>query len=405
MLKYISLLLITAIALVSCSKLVPPEPAPEEVLAGTVPGLTQAQEKEHLVGDAFFGKVFGTADGLGPVFVQTTCSNCHVGNGKGHPSTMVTRFGNNQGSAFDYLNNKGGAQLQPRAIAGYVPEYLPSEANVITRRLAPIVMGLGYIAALSDQSILANADSADLNGDGISGRPCYVDPSSFFIPQSFHIPNNGKYIGRFGKKAEKVTLLDQVVFALKQDIGITSDFDPQDIFNPLSGNFTGDQVADPEVSSYVVNSLVFYMRTLKAPERRNAEDPDVKEGEKLFGQIGCESCHKPDHVTAVSDIEALSNKTFHPFSDFLLHDMGPALDDGYPEGGAASNEWRTPALWGLGLAETTQGGKMFLLHDGRATGIEQALSFHGGESQNARNAFFTLSETQRKQVIKFLMSL
>lgn len=401
----LAVMVIAAAAVSSCSKLLPPEPASEEVLAGTVPGLTPEQERDHLVGDAFFGRIFATADGLGPVFVQNSCASCHNANGKGHPSTMVTRFGNKQGSVIDHLTDKGGFQLQPRSVAGYVPEYLPAEANVITRRLAPAVMGLGYIAALHDQDILANADSADSNSDGISGRPGYVTPTSYFSPLAIHMANNGKYIGRFGKKAEKVTITDQVVFALKQDIGITSDLEPEDIYNPLSGNFTGDELPDPEVSMAVVNGLVFYMRTLKAPERRNANDPDVLEGEKLFAQSGCANCHKPTFTTAKSDIEALSQKEFHPYSDFLLHDMGPMLDDGYPEGGAESSEWRTPPLWGLGLAATTQGGKMFLLHDGRAQSIEQVLSFHGGEASGARTAFFNLSATQREQVVKFLMSL
>lgn len=392
--------------MVSCEKMFPLAPNDEEILEGTIPGLTPHQEREHLIGDEAFGKIFSPKDGLGPIFVQISCSSCHVGNGKGHPSTVFTRFANVNGTlGVDYLLTKGGPQLQERSIAGYPAEVLPSEANVFSERMAPAVMGLGFIAALDDQAILANADPNDIDGDGISGRVNYIDPTDFFIPQSIHIPNNGKYIGRFGKKAEKVTIQDQVVFALKQDIGITSDFDMEDLYNTQLGINTGDQVPDPEVSASFVNSLVFYMLTLKAPTRRNIEDPDVIAGEYIFTNIGCTNCHKSTFVTSQSDIEALSYQTFHPFSDFLLHDMGELLDDGYPEGSATGSEWRTPPLFGVGLAKNSQGGQLFLLHDGRATSFEGAISFHGGEASNSRTAFSALSQLEKEQLIKFLESL
>ena len=398
----ISLILITMVA---CEKMLPPSPKEEDILAGTIPGLSPQQEHEHLVGDEAFGKIFTPEQGLGPVFIQTSCSNCHVGNGKGHRTTILTRYGRLENSIIDYLYDKGGPQLQQLSIAGYTGEILPAEANVFSKRIAPAVMGLGYIAALADASILANVDSSDVDADGISGRPNYVSPTDFFVSQSIHVSNNGKYIGRFGKKAEKVTIQDQVVFALKQDIGITSDFDMQDIYNVQLGINTGDNVPDPEVSSGFVNSLVFYMRTLKAPPRRNINDPDVIEGENLFNRIGCTSCHISMFTTGQSDINALSNQIFHPYSDFLLHDMGELLDDSYTEGDAKGNEWRTPPLWGVGLAKKSQGGQLFLLHDGRATTFEGAVSFHGGEAASRRTAFNLLSEQQKKQIIKFLESL
>lgn len=389
----------------SCRKLLPPEPKGEEILAGTIPGLTAEQEREHLIGDAAFARIFSKEDGLGPIFVQTSCSNCHAGNGKGHPSTALKRFALINGTSVDYLTNKGGPQLQPFSIQGYSPETIPSEANAISTRVAPVVMGLGFISALEDQSILNNADPNDLNADGISGRPNYVTATSFFTPQSIHVPFNGQYIGRFGKKAEKVTVQDQIVFALKQDIGITSDFDTEDLFNYQLGNNTGDELPDPEVSAGFVHSLVFYLRTLKAPDRRNAGDPDITAGENLFTKIGCASCHITSFTTGQSDISALSNKTFHPYSDFLIHDMGELLDDQYPEGSAAGFEWRTAPLWGLGLAKDSQGGQMFLLHDGRAKSIEQAITFHGGEAASRRTAFNALSDTEKKQLVIFLESL
>jgi len=400
---YIFCLFVIIVA--SCKKLMPSAPKDEEVLAGSIPDLTPQQEAEHLIGDQAFARIFSKEDGLGPVFVQSSCSNCHVGNGKGHPSTELTRFANVNGSVTDYLLNKGGPQLQQHAVIGYSPETLPSEANVFSKRIAPAVMGLGYIAALDDQSILNNADPNDLNGDGISGRPNYVNPTGFFIPSSIHIPNTGQYIGRFGKKAEKVTIQDQVVFALKQDMGITSDFDMQDLYSNQVGNSTGDNVSDPEVSANFVNSLVFYMRTLKAPPRRKSNDPDIVAGENLFNQIGCVSCHVSTFTTAQSDIAALSNQTFHPYSDFLLHDMGQQLNDNYPEGSAKGFEWRTPPLWGIGLAKDSQGGQLFLLHDGRATTIESAIYLHAGEAASRRAAYGSLSQQEKNQLIKFVESL
>ncbi len=397
--------LVLFVLIISCTKLLPPVPKNDEVLAGTIPGLSPQHEKEHLKGDEAFGRIFSKEDGLGPIFVQASCSNCHIENGKGHPSTELTRFANVNGTVIDYLLSKGGPQLQQHSISGYSAEVLPAEANVFSKRVAPAVMGLGYIAAADDQSILNNADPNDANGDGISGRVNYVNPTNFFTSLPIHIANNGQYIGRFGKKAEKVTIQDQVVFALKQDIGITSDFDMQDLYNIQFGNNTGDNVPDPEVSSGFVNNLVFYLRTLKAPPRRNTFDADVIAGENLFTQIGCASCHLPTFTTATSDIFALSNKVFHPYSDFLLHDMGPLLDDGYIEGTAAGFEWRTPPLWGIGLAKNSQGGKLFLLHDGRATSFEEAISFHGGEAASRRTAFGALSQPEKDQVIKFLGSL
>jgi len=149
--KFILGIIIGSLALItSCQKLMPPAPKDKDVLAGTIPGLTPEQEKEHLVGDANFGKIFTKEEGLGPIFVQTSCANCHIGNGKGHPSTGLTRFANVNGSVIDYLLNKGGPQLQQHAILGYLPETLPTEANVFSKRIAPAVMGLGYIAALDD---------------------------------------------------------------------------------------------------------------------------------------------------------------------------------------------------------------------------------------------------------------
>ena len=162
---------------------------------------------------------------------------------------------------------------------------------------------------------------------------------------------------------------------------------------------------DPEVSDQTIRDVVFYLRTLKAPIPRSEEDEQVLTGKALFTEIQCASCHIPEWTTPSSDILALSNKTFFPYTDLLLHDMGPALDDGVTEGSAETYEWRTPALWGLGLSPNSQGGSYFLMHDGRAKSIEEAIVLHGGEAENSKNQFTSLGEGDKEALIKFLKSL
>jgi CxxC motif-containing protein (DUF1111 family) len=162
---------------------------------------------------------------------------------------------------------------------------------------------------------------------------------------------------------------------------------------------------DPEVTDKTVQSVVFYLQTLKAPIQRNQNDATVIQGNNIFIQTGCESCHKQTLQTGFSNIVPLSNKTFHPYTDLLLHDMGPGLDDGYTEGSAKTNEWRTPALWGLGLSPNAQGGQYFLLHDGRAKSIEEAIQLHGGEAAASKTKFNQLSAADKNALLKFLESL
>ena len=151
--------------------------------------------------------------------------------------------------------------------------------------------------------------------------------------------------------------------------------------------------------------MVFYLQTLKAPIQRNQNDPDVIAGKQIFINIYCGKCHTPELQTGISPIAALSNKTFFPYTDLLLHDMGPGLNDGYTEGTALPAEWRTPPLWGLGLSKNSQGGQYFLMHDGRAKSIEEAILLHGGEAQQSKNSFQQLTATDKAKLIKFLESL
>ncbi|GGW46271.1 hypothetical protein GCM10007383_33230 [Arenibacter certesii] len=359
-------------------------------------GLNHAQTTQFISGDvAFNDELFHSKNGLGPLFVATSCVSCHAGDGKGLPSTSLTRFGqvDSTGNKFLHL---GGPQLQNRALPGYTPETIPEGAthSVFT---PPAVTGLGFLQYVTDADILALADPDDLDGDGISGVPNWDYLRDFIIPSPDAITRNGKYIHRFGKKASVYNLLEQTVDAYNQDMGITSLFDPIDTYSGLA--------VDPEISKQTIRDVVFYLETLKAPVPRNQDDPQVKNGKNVFSQIQCASCHLPEMKTGYAPIEALSYNTFYPYTDLLLHDMGPELDDGYTEGGALTSEWRTAPLWGLGLSPDSQGGQYYLMHDGRARSIEEAILQHGGEAENSKNQYVRLDQSEKNDLLKFLESL
>lgn len=389
--------IIASVALIqACSKTGPAAPAGDEILDGPVDGLSYDQNRQFLAGDlAFNDEIFTTQTGLGSIFVASSCGSCHAGDGKGHPFTTLTRFGQTDSTGNRFLN-LGGPQLQNRALPGYTAEQIPAGAT-FSKFTPPANTGLGFLELVSDADILAMADPSDANGDGISGVPNYEYLPSFITPFPNAIPKNGKYIHRFGKKAAAYNLLHQTVNAYNQDIGITSSFEPRDVYSGLD--------IDPEVTDLTVRNVVFYLQTLKAPVQRHQNDDEIILGKSIFIQAGCESCHKQTLSTGFSSISALSNKTFHPYTDLLLHDMGPVLDDGYTEGGAKTSEWRTPPLWGLGLSPNSQGGEYFLLHDGRAKTIEEAIQLHGGEATGSKNKFTQLSATDRNALLKFLKSL
>lgn len=385
----------------SCQKLLPEEIEENEVLDGTVEGLTLQEQILFGEGDEAFARAFTVEEGLGPIFVETSCLSCHIGDGRGHPFTELVRFAyvDSDGNA-DPLLQFGGPQLQHRSIPGFEPENIPEEANGITSFLAPPNTGLGFLEAVADEDILALADPYDVNGDGISGVPSYIAPLDFYSPYPFNIPNNeGEYICRFGRKAGAIDLLIQTVGAYRQDMGITSAF--------LTHEPQGVQLSpeEPEVTRKEVLDVVFYLQTLKAPQRRNETNEDVIAGEAIFKEINCSGCHTPELKTTTYHIEAISNKTFYPYTDLLLHDMGPELDDNYTEGSASTAEWRTTPLWGLGLASDVQGGVLFLMHDGRARTYDEAIQYHGGEGSNSREAYNALSGKEKEQLISFLESL
>jgi CxxC motif-containing protein (DUF1111 family) len=390
---------VLAAAMAGCDAVFTEAPDPGDVFDAPLEGLTPAELAAFIEGDEQFGRPFGPADGLGPIFNNVSCAACHSGDGRGRPENALTRFS----LGLDPALALGGPQVQDRAIAGAEPERLPPGVDVSVR-LPPPVFGVGLIEAISEADILYNADSADLDGDGISGRPNWVTPPPW-VPADEPGGAPGLRVGRFSRKAQVSTLLQQVVEAYHQDMGITSEFLPVENRNPLASRATetADRVADPEIPASTVRAVVAYIRML-APPAPGEPTPRRQRGSAVFDSIGCARCHIPALMTGPSSIAALANRRVELYSDLLLHDMGPGLADNRPDGSASGTEWRTAPLWGLRLMRRFLNGDAFLLHDGRARSVEEAILLHGGEAQAARDRFAALPAADRVALLEFVES-
>jgi CxxC motif-containing protein (DUF1111 family) len=375
---------------------------PSQGLCGPI-SLSSAQTILFSQGNDQFFSNRTAATGLGPYFVATGCGSCHSSDNRGHPFTILTRFGQSDTTGNTFLA-EGGPQLGTFCLPGYTPEQLPAGATT-TRLIAPITAGVGFLEAVPDSEILDMAAANANNPDGVRGHPNYGTIPSYTTPLNGAIPRaDGKYICRFGRKGAIYDLLQQVATAYNHDMGITSTYLPNNPSNYLDPTPTSPN-ATPEVDNATLNSVKFYCQCLQTPVQRNPNDPTVIKGNQLFIQIGCETCHKQTLTTGYSPIDGLSNQTFNPFTDLLVHDMGAGLDDGYTEGSAKTSEWRTTPLWGLGLAPNVQGGYTYLLHDGRAHSIEEAIQLHGGEAAASATRFANLSATDKNSLLTFLKSL
>lgn len=383
----------------ACSKFFPEAPAADEVMDAPLEGLTSEQNKTFLEGADAFDQVFTADNGLGPIFVATSCGGCHGGDNRGELSTSLVRFGQTDSTGNHFLS-MGGPQIQQFAIPGFSPETLPQGATS-SRFLAPIVAGSGFLELVPESDILAMADPSDADNDGISGVPNYNSVPSWANPVGTQV--NGRYLCRFGRKGSTYNLTQQTVTAYNQDMGITSTFLPNNPVNPHSGASPLPSVG-AEISNRAINANIFYLQALQPPFQRTPNDPIVLQGAALFMKIGCEKCHKETLKTGFSPVKPLNQVVFHPYTDLLLHDMGVELDDHYTEGTALTTEWRTTPLWGLGLAKSAVGG-YFLLHDGRARSIDEAILLHGGEGNSSRTAYSALSVSEKTALIKFLESL
>jgi CxxC motif-containing protein (DUF1111 family) len=414
-----------------------------ESFAAPIPALSLKKMRQFTGGRHLFRRSWTPApssvkslDGLGPVFNRVSCSGCHVKDGRGRPPEEGSKFRSMVIKLSINKNNKVlpdpnyGYQLNDKAILGVpyegkatityskrtvfykdksktdlsVPHYSfhslsfgPLSPNTKhSGRVAPAVFGLGLIEAIKKEDIIRNEDILDINNDGVSGRANFI----------IDVPSNKEVLGRFGWKATRGTLLHHIAGAASEDMGLTSSIFPEEncihIQKKCSEQING---GTPEISEKQINMLQLYMQTLAVPRQRDAQDKEVIKGNKLFIKIGCENCHVSTYRTGQhEDHEELSNRVIKPYSDFLLHNMGPELDDGLQEGKVESREWKTPPLWGIGLVKIVNKHNRFL-HDGRARSIEEAILWHGGEGLRSKEKFLSLSAKERTNLLKFLSSL
>jgi CxxC motif-containing protein (DUF1111 family) len=371
-------------------------------------------------GDEIFEAVFTPASGLGPDFNGDGCTACHVNNGRQGapldgaylgigPVVHVSQAGASEFEAPFALPGYG-TRLQTYAVDGgpeaqinILWEYEEGEypdgtsyqlrrpiVSVVGRegmlpagtelslRIPPQVAGPGLLEFVPKADIVAAADPGDADGDGISGEVQWILDA-----------DGARRIGRHGWKAESVDLIHQSAGALAEDIGISTSLDPD-----------GDGI---ELNDEDLADLAFYVEALAIPAGRNVDDPTVIAGANLFASIGCTRCHTPEQRTGKTNTPELDDLVIYPFTDLLLHDMGPGLADGRPVYAASGSEWRTAPLWGVGLLDEVNGHQS-LLHDGRARSVEEAILWHGGEAQRVTDAFKTLTGEQRAAIIAFVES-
>lgn len=404
------------------------------------------RRQHFVVGNSFFNKNWVAApsstasrDGLGPTFNARSCSTCHRKDGRGRPpgpgeefTSMLLRLSLPGVGAHGGPLAAGpyGDQLQPQAIAEVPAEGTPRVSYVerpgqfadgaayslrvptytiespglgplpagllISPRVAPAMIGMGLLAAIPEADLLAHADPDDSDGDGISGRPNHVwDATAGEVA-----------LGRFGWKANQPSVRQQTAGAFLGDMGISSAlFTEQNCPEGQAACAAAQTGGAPEIDDDLLADVVFYSSTLAVPARRDLGDPAARRGEQQFLAAGCDACHTPRQHTADDDalIEA-AGQTIFPYTDLLLHDMGPELADGRPDYEASGSEWRTPPLWGVGLVETVNGHSDFL-HDGRARSLMEAVLWHGGEASASRDAVLALSADERADLDAFLRSL
>ena len=427
--------------------------------AAPLPGMGAERELDFHLGSALFGKLWVTApsatrasDGLGPLFNARSCLGCHPGNGRGQPpapgdrgaSGMILRLSVAGELSAELAAIEGylatlphpvlGEQLQDFAVAGLAPEgqlairytefpvplsggeaaslrqpvysvdpALPA-GTLTSPRIAPPMIGLGLLEAIPEAEILAAADPGDADGDGISGRANTVWSREIGAPA----------LGRFGWKAGHATLADQVASAFANDIGISNPLYPggwgdctaaQPACREARHGEDADARGGLELDSTGLALTTRFAAALAVPERRNIADPQVLRGKEMFHAAGCAACHTPKHVTArLPGDPSRSFQLIWPHTDLLLHDMGEGLADRRPEATASGREWRTPPLWGIGLTQAVSGHTLYL-HDGRARSLLEAVLWHGGEAQPARDTVAGMPPEDRAALIRFLESL
>ena len=398
----------------------------------------------------------GYGGGLGPVYAGYSCGSCHHNAGRTKPSLWTQNANGDYGSGdygfsamLIYITRKNGAFFQDygrvlhdQAIYGVKPEgklkvtwhyekgtFPDGEAYELCRpeytitewyadsirpedlfctvRIPLRHVGMGQMMAVDRNEIEALARKSNYPEYGISGRCNYI-------------MERGKLqLGLSGNKAHHADLTVELGFS--SDMGCTNSRYPEEICEGQSqmqgGSMMGLLYDKLDVSTEDMEDVDLYLHALSVPARRNVNNPEVKLGEQMFYQAKCHLCHvttlhtQPRGTTLLNGTHLpwLGNQTIHPYSDFLLHDMGSeimgvGLNDNYVSGLARGNEWRTTPLWGIGLQERVNGHTYFL-HDGRARNFTEAILWHGGEGEASKNLFKKMSREQRKALVKFLESL
>ncbi|MBX9581619.1 MAG: hypothetical protein K2X87_15060, partial [Gemmataceae bacterium] len=368
-----------------------------------LPGLTAAQLARFNAGKAGFEEVEGDADGIGPVFNGRSCAECHNGGATGGGSAVLsTRIGAVVDGKFDPLVRFGGPTLQTKGVVGrdgfeFAGEVVPPEATVVARRRSPALFGLGLVDAVPDETFRELAREQRRHDPDTAGRPNVVPD----------LRTGERVVGRFGWKAGLGSLFDFCADAYKDEMGITAPGfirtpDGRKIDEENAPQGQGDLLRfnpvespnEPDVEDIV---LFADFITFLAPPPRGEVTAKVRAGEAVFRQIGCADCHQPTLRTGRHEVKALDRVTFHPYSDFLVHDMG-ALGDGIEDGSGRGSEMRTAPLWGL----MTQPA---YLHDGRAKTIEAAVRLHDGQGRGARDRYADLPAQKRRALMAFLNSL
>lgn len=403
--------------------------------------LDDEEDFKHGEGDKIFDFRYVSApyhinQGLGPIFNNNSCVACHPEDGRAiFPKNINDRSGfflrTSLGvdANFNNIPTPGfGTQIQNQALIfyGFQPEaqfavtytdivetfadgtkvilkkphyslinsYIQPPADMLlSPRIGSPVFGLGLLENIPAENIIAAQDVNDRDNDGISGKANFV----------YDAVSKSVQLGRFGWKANTATLLEQCAGAFVHDMGITSPLFPKETGDGQSNGNDG-YADDPEIDQQTLDMVTFYCQTLAVPAARNLDKTSVRNGAKIFEEIGCAKCHTPQQKTGKSDIKALANQTFYPYTDMLLHDMGDDLADGRPDFQANGNEWKTRPLWGIGLQALVNGHTEFL-HDGRAKNITEAILWHGGEAKNAKEEFKKLSKKQREDLLEFLNSI
>jgi CxxC motif-containing protein (DUF1111 family) len=374
----------------------PPQQQPPPVVQVTtfglpLRGLSAADNEKFADGREEFRQVETVTEGLGPVFNGRSCGECHSAGALGGGSNrLVTRFGTTTNGAFDPLTQFGGSLIQNDAIGprdgsphAFRPERVPQQATIVARRRSTPLFGLGLVDATPDSVFVALAAR---QAAAVAGKVSLVD----------NISAGMKTAGKFGWKGQNPTLFQFAGDAYLNELGITNPQFPNEncpsgncaelSFNPAPGlNDTEDTEA-----------LADFMEFLAPPPRGNITN-DVNDGERVFERIGCDSCHVATLQSGSNPVASLNRVTYHPYSDFLLHDMG-SLGDGIVQGPASGREMRTAPLWGLRVINT-------YLHDGRARTLDAAITAHEGQGAASRDRFRQLSATDRTKLMAFLNSL